>query len=110
MRNAPPRLLGSARGDASTSRSDRKAKSTPHHDNRETTSCVPKNESWAHEVTAEPHLYISVRGFANQPFALRSNGEAMTKGTIKPGTTATRSGQYEQVGRNGGRTGNERTV
>jgi len=30
--------------------------------------------------------------------------------TLKPGQTATRSGQYEQVGPRGGRTGNERTV
>jgi hypothetical protein len=34
----------------------------------------------------------------------------MTKGPIKPGTIASRSGQYEIVGRNGGHTGNERTV
>jgi hypothetical protein len=31
-------------------------------------------------------------------------------GPIKPGTTAPRSGQYEQVGPRGGRTGEERTV
>lgn len=30
--------------------------------------------------------------------------------TMKPGTIARRSGQYEQIGRYGGRTGNERTV
>ncbi len=30
--------------------------------------------------------------------------------TLKPGTTAPRSGQYEQVGPRGGNTGNERTV
>lgn len=30
--------------------------------------------------------------------------------TFKPGETATRSGQYEQVGPRGGRTGVERTV
>lgn len=29
---------------------------------------------------------------------------------LKPGTTAPRSGQYEQVGPRGGSTGNERTV
>lgn len=29
---------------------------------------------------------------------------------IKPGQTATRSGQYEQIGPRGGRTGEERTV
>lgn len=28
----------------------------------------------------------------------------------KPGETAPRSGQYEQIGSRGGRTGNERTV
>ena len=33
----------------------------------------------------------------------------MTK-PIKPGTAATRSGQYEIVGPRGGRTGEERTV
>lgn len=31
-------------------------------------------------------------------------------GPLKPGTTAPRSGQYEQVGSRGGRTGEERTV
>ena len=31
-------------------------------------------------------------------------------GPLKPGTTAPRSGQYEQVGPRGGRTGEERTV
>ena len=31
-------------------------------------------------------------------------------GSLKPGTTAPRSGQYEQVGSRGGRTGEERTV
>jgi hypothetical protein len=30
--------------------------------------------------------------------------------TLKPGETAPRSGQYEQVGPRGGSTGNERTV
>ncbi len=30
--------------------------------------------------------------------------------TLKPGQTAPRSGQYEQVGPRGGHTGNERTV
>jgi hypothetical protein len=30
--------------------------------------------------------------------------------TIKPGTPAPRSGQYEQIGPRGGRTGEERTV
>jgi hypothetical protein len=30
--------------------------------------------------------------------------------TFKPGDTAPRSGQYEQVGPRGGSTGNERTV
>ena len=30
--------------------------------------------------------------------------------TIKPGQTATRSGQYEIIGPRGGRTGEERTV
>lgn len=29
---------------------------------------------------------------------------------LKPGSTAPRSGQYEQVGPRGGRTGDERTV
>ena len=32
------------------------------------------------------------------------------RGPIKPGTTAPRSGQYEQVGSRGARTGTERTV
>lgn len=31
-------------------------------------------------------------------------------GPLKPGTIAPRSGQYEQVGSRGGRTGEERTV
>ena len=31
-------------------------------------------------------------------------------GPLKPGTPAPRSGQYEQVGSRGGRTGEERTV
>jgi hypothetical protein len=31
-------------------------------------------------------------------------------GPLKPGTSAPRSGQYEQVGPRGGRTGEERTV
>ena len=31
-------------------------------------------------------------------------------GPLKPGTAAPRSGQYEQVGPRGGRTGEERTV
>jgi len=30
--------------------------------------------------------------------------------TLKPGQNATRSGQYEQIGPRGGRTGEERTV
>ncbi len=32
------------------------------------------------------------------------------RGPLKPGTAAPRSGQYEQVGSRGGRTGEERTV
>jgi len=32
------------------------------------------------------------------------------KGTLPPGTSAPRSGQYEQIGPRGGRTGVERTV
>lgn len=34
----------------------------------------------------------------------------MTKSPLRPGTIARRSGQYEQIGTRGGRTGNERTV
>lgn len=32
------------------------------------------------------------------------------RGPLKPGTPAPRSGQYEQLGPRGGRTGDERTV
>jgi hypothetical protein len=34
----------------------------------------------------------------------------MPKGKLTPGTQAPRSGQYEQIGPRGGRTGVERTV